>query len=102
MLRRLRISGDFHLAIDFVRHPGAGPIGPLVALATADRAALGRDIAEHPPRIRYDRPAHLLTTNLRVGVLGGLAVRGGARRGVQLGADRSGRGWELGSSYLSP
>jgi peptide/nickel transport system substrate-binding protein len=100
-LRQLRLSEDFTLAIDVVRHPGAGPMGPAIALATADRPTLGRDIAQHPPRIAYDRPAHLLTSTLRLGVLGGLAMRGGVRGGVQLAADRSARGWDLGSAYIT-
>ncbi len=101
-LRRLRSSGGYVLALDIVRRPGAGPIGPLIALATADRIALGRDVARHPPRISYSQPAHHLTTSLRVGVLGGLEVRGGVAPKITLAPAVAARGLNLGGSYRSP
>ena len=98
-LRRARHSRDFTLALDVVRQPGGGPIGPLIALATADRPSLGRSIARKPPNISYKQPAHHLTTAMRIGVLGGLAVRGGVASGVLLAYHRSGHGIALGASY---
>jgi hypothetical protein len=98
-LRQRRLSGSYSLAIDVVRDPGAPPTGSFIALATAERAALGRDLATHLPRLSYDEPAHLLTTSLRIGVLGGLAARGGMADGVTLAAGRAGRGIDLGGSY---
>lgn len=100
-LRTSRNNGDYALALDVVRHPGAGPTGPLIALASADHRTLGRDVARHPPRISYSRPGHRLTNTLRVGVLGGLAVHGGIAAGVQLAAKSNGRGMDLGGSYRS-
>ena len=100
-LRKRRNARNFALALDLVRHPGGGPIAPLIALATADHRTRGRDIARHPPRIHYSRLAHRLTPTLRVGVLGGVAVRGGIAAGVQLAAAGHGRGFNLGGSYRS-
>jgi len=101
-LRRLRSSGGYTLALDVVRHPQAGPIAPLIALATADRIALGRDMARHPPRIRYNQPVHHMTTSLRVGVLGGLEVRGGVAPKITLVPAVRRRGFNLGGSYRAP
>jgi len=101
-LRRARATNDFALALDVVRHPAAGPTGALIALSTADRKALGKDVALHPPRGNYGRPGHQLTTTLRLGVLGGLAVRGGVIRQVALAAARRGGGIDFGGSYRSP
>ncbi len=101
-LRRARATNDFALALDVVRHPAAGPTGALIALSTADRKSLGKDVALHPPRGNYSRPGHQLTTTLRLGVLGGLAVRGGVIKQVLLAAARRGGGLDLGASYRSP
>jgi len=101
-LRQARTTNDFVLALDVVRHPAAGPTGALIALSTADRKALGKDVALHPPRGNYGRPGHQLTTTLRLGVLGGLAVRGGVIRNVALAASRRGGGLDFGGSYRSP
>ncbi len=100
-LRTARMSRNFALALDTVVHPGAGPTGPLVALATSDHHSLGRDIARHPPRIHYRRAAHRLTSNLHIGVLGAIVARGGIASGVQLAISPRGRGISLGGSYRS-
>lgn len=100
-LRRARDRGDFSLAIDVVRHPHGGPTGPLIALATADKKALGRDTGSKPPNLRYDQPLSHATTMLQLGILGGLGVHGGVVASVLLAPDRSGRGVDWGGSYKS-
>jgi peptide/nickel transport system substrate-binding protein len=96
--RRMRASGDYTLAVDFVRDPDIGPSSALIAMATADRPSLGRDMARHPPKIGSGQHLHHLTTTLRVGILGSLAVHGGVV-GVQLVPARGDRGFELGSCF---
>jgi len=99
-LEGLRKSGDYHLMIHFVRRVAAGPVAALIALATADRPALGRDVARHRPRLAASTPAHRLTRTLRVGVLGSLRVWGGAASGVYLVRGKGQqRGFALGDSY---
>jgi peptide/nickel transport system substrate-binding protein len=98
-LRRRRRNGRYELAIDVVRDPATRPIDPLIALATADSKALGRDMARKPPRIRYGAPVHRYTTALRVGVLGGIVVRGGLVGSFKLAALPGKRGIDWGSSY---
>jgi hypothetical protein len=98
-LRKLRASGDFLLALDVVRHPHGGPTGPYLALATAERLALGRSIGKKPPHLRYDQPVNHMTTTLRLGVLGGLGVQGGVIPSVLLAGDKVGAGIDWGASY---
>ena len=99
-LRRLRRSGDFALALDVVRRIGRGPAADMIALATADRPALGRSLGKHPPRLAAARAPHQLTATLRLGVLGSLAVRGATAPKITLAAARPrGLGLDLGSSY---
>jgi len=102
LLRRARRTGGFVLALDVVRDPRAGPASALIALATADREALGKDVALHPPRTAGGQAANRLTATLRVGVLGGLAVHGGVIRKVLLAATKTVHGIDWGASYRSP
>jgi peptide/nickel transport system substrate-binding protein len=98
--RAARASGDFTLAVDVVRDPMLGDAASrAVALATADRKELGRELGRRPPKIAPATPAHRATGSLRLGVLGGLGVSGGAARDVQLVAQPAGVGLELGSSH---
>ena len=97
-LRAARATGDFALAVDVVRDPQAGPSSPMIALATADRPSLGREIAKRQPRGRPPDPARA-TGTLRIGVLGGLGVHGGVDKLTTLRPQRHGRGLDLGASY---
>jgi peptide/nickel transport system substrate-binding protein len=99
-LSRVLETGEFSLAVHAVRRAGPGPLATLIALASAERATLGRDLARHPPRLRATAEAHELTGTLRLGVLGGLGVSGGAGPGVLLApAPAALGGLDLGSSY---
>jgi len=98
-LRSVRTSASFTLALDVVRHPGGGPLGPMIALATADRPSLGEGTARKPPAGGFGRAAHLLTRKLRIGVLGGLAVSGGVLSDTVLARANDGRGIDWGGSY---
>ena len=102
LLRRARARNSFALALDVVRDLRAGPASALIALATADREALGKDVALHPPRTAGGQAAHRLTSTLRLGVLGGLAVHGGVIRKVLLAATKTVHGIDWGASYRSP
>ncbi len=97
-LRRQRASKSFAFALDVVRDPGPVPAGVLLALATADSAERGKEVAEKPPKVTSG-PAHTLTRGLHVGVLGALAVRGGVIRPVALAADKRGLGIDWGATY---
>jgi peptide/nickel transport system substrate-binding protein len=99
-VRRARQSGDFALALDIVRHPGAGPGWTAIVLAQADRLALGVEMAKRPPLGAGD-PAHRHTGRLRLGVLGAIDVRGAAVKGLLLPPHASTRGFELGNGYKS-
>jgi peptide/nickel transport system substrate-binding protein len=99
-LRAARTSGDHALAIDFVRHPDSGPHAPLLALATADRVELGREVVLKPPRTA-ERAPHEVTRTLRLGVLGGLTVHGGVVPGVTLAPSTTTRGIDWANSFRS-
>jgi len=100
-LRRALDTGDFVLAVYVVRRVAQGPLGALLGLATAERAALGRDIGRHPPKLGAHTPAHELTRTLRLGVLGGLHASGGTAPSVLLAAASPEMGGiDLGSSYV--
>jgi peptide/nickel transport system substrate-binding protein len=98
-LRSARSSRSFALALDVVRHPGAGPTGSFIALATADSPSLGEEMATKPPRAAWLGPAHVLARTLRIGVLGGLAVQGGVVEGTLVAPNKDGRGIDWGGSY---
>jgi len=99
-LARALETREFALAVHAVRRIGPGPLATLIALASAERAALGRDLARHPPRPPPGAEAHELTSALSLGVLGGLGVSGGLCAGVLLAAAPvAQRGMDLGSSY---
>jgi peptide/nickel transport system substrate-binding protein len=96
--RQARTSEDFALAIDLVRPLGV-PGSDALALATADRPALGLELGKQKiwPR---GAPASL-TTNLRLGVLGNLSLSGGVAASILLAAEPSG-GIAWGASYRFP
>ena len=100
-LRGMRKSGNYALALDFVRRPGAGSSMTAIALATADRPPLGEQWGKKPTRTIAGRPAQATARSLRVGVLGGLAVHGGVVKGMLLAPQPDGRGIDWGASYRS-
>ncbi|MFP6683672.1 MAG: hypothetical protein VB934_03130 [Polyangiaceae bacterium] len=90
--RRLRQNRDYSLAVQFVRDPRLGPWAVRAALAAVDRRRLAEEIVSRKTRRAPARPAHLLTANLRVGVLGALSVRGGIAAGWHMPAQVHGGG----------
>jgi hypothetical protein len=100
-LRAARQSGDYVLAVDFVRHPESGPHAPLLALSTADRVELGREVVLKPPRTAERSPVEV-TSTLRLGVLGGLSVHGGLVPSITLAASTTSRGIDWGGSFRTP
>ncbi|MFT3774905.1 MAG: hypothetical protein QM820_56885 [Minicystis sp.] len=96
---RKRLKGKPTLAIDVVRPLGPLPIHALIALATAEDATRGRDVARTPPRLAPSAPARSLTGLLRVGVIGDVRVAGGSMPDLVLAKSASGEGWDLGASY---
>ncbi len=70
----------------------------MIAIATAEDPARGRDVARAPYRGPV-APARSLTELLRVGVLGDVQVAGGAVPDLILARSASGEGWDLGASY---
>jgi peptide/nickel transport system substrate-binding protein len=100
-IARRRARGKATLAIELVRPLGAGPHQAMIALATADDPARGRDVARtphHGPAIS----ARSLTGLLRAGVLGDVRVAGGVIPDLVLARSLSGEGWDLGASYRRP
>jgi peptide/nickel transport system substrate-binding protein len=97
-LRSARGSGGFALAIDTVRRLDGGA-SPLLALATADKPELGTDVALRPPRLPAGRPAHQLTTTLRLGVLGSIEAEGGAIAEAVIPPHPFAGGPDLGGAY---
>ncbi|HSN98240.1 MAG TPA: hypothetical protein VLS89_08075 [Candidatus Nanopelagicales bacterium] len=96
-LARRRARGAA-LAIDLARPLGAGPLGALFALATAEERARGVDLAKHPPKLPAGASARSLTGSLRVGVIGEMRVAGALMRDLALARAPDG-GWDLGASY---
>jgi peptide/nickel transport system substrate-binding protein len=70
-----RTSRSYALALDVVRPLGPGPLGTLLALATADDPVGAVDLARHPPRT--EAPARALCRTMRIGVLGDIRIQGG-------------------------
>jgi peptide/nickel transport system substrate-binding protein len=97
--RRLRAKRDYALAIQFVRDPGLGPWAARAALAAVDRRRLAEEMVSRLTRRAPPRPAHLLTANLRVGVLGALSVRGGIAAGWHMPAHVHGGGIDWSSIH---
>jgi peptide/nickel transport system substrate-binding protein len=97
-IARRRVSRKT-LSIDLVRPLGPGPHHALMALATAEDPARGRDIGRTPARGTPAAPARSLTGLLRVGVIGDMRIMGGAVPDLVLAHGASGEGWDLGASY---
>jgi peptide/nickel transport system substrate-binding protein len=101
-LARRRARGAFSLAVDVVRPLGPGPLGALLALATADDPARARDLARHPPKLAADSSPRTQTRTLRVGVLGELRIVGAALGDVVIARMGGGEGWDLGGTHRKP
>jgi len=96
---RRRLKGKPALAIDLVRPLGPTALHTLVALATAEDPARGRDVMRSRPRLSAGAPARSLTGLLRVGVIGDVRVAGGHMPDLVLARGGVGEGWDLGASY---
>jgi len=96
-IAKRRANKQAAMTLDVVRPLGPGPLGVLLALATADDPALARDLAKSPPKLAPQASARTLTRSLHVGVLGEVRVSGGQVPDLVLarGAD----GWDLGASF---
>lgn len=97
-IARRRAHGKATIAVELVRPLGAGPHHAMMALATAEDPARGRDVAKtphHGPIVS----ARTLTGLLRVGVLGDVRIAGGVVPDLVLARSPSGEGWDLGASY---
>lgn len=103
MVRR-RLKGKPALAIDLVRPVGPHAQHTLMALATAEDPARGRDVARALPRLAPapGAAARTLTSLLRVGVIGDLRVAGGMMPELALAKSASGEGWDLGATFHRP
>ena len=101
VLRR-RLKGKPALAVDVVRPVGPHAQHTLMALATAEDAGRGRDVARTPPHLSPGAGARTLTSLLRVGVLGDLRVAGGMMPELSLARSASGEGWDLGATFHKP
>lgn len=96
-LARRRARGAA-LAIDLARPLGAGSLGALLGLASAEDRARGVDLARHPPKLTAGAPPRSLTASLRVGVIGEIRVAGALMPDLSL-ARAEGGGWDLGASH---
>jgi peptide/nickel transport system substrate-binding protein len=97
-IARRRARGKATIAVELVRPLGAGAHATLVALATAEDPARGRDVAKtplHGPAVS----ARSLTGLLRAGVLGDVRIAGGVIPDLVLARSPSGEGWDLGASF---
>lgn len=99
---RRRLKGKPGLAVDLVRPVGPHAVHTLLALATAEDPARGRDVARAPPRVAASAGARTLTGLLRVGVIGDLRVAGGVMPELALARSTSGEGWDLGATFHRP
>lgn len=95
-----RASRLYGLALDVVRNIGAGSLGAMVALATADNPIRAQEIVQHPPKLG-DVAARTLTRTFRGGVVGEIRVGGGRVPDLTLAPSGNGFGFDLGSSYRS-
>jgi peptide/nickel transport system substrate-binding protein len=93
-----RASRLFGLALDVVRNVGAGSLGAMVALATADNTTRAQEIVQHPPRLG-DVAARTLTRTLRSGIIGEVRVAGGRNPDLVLAPSGAGFGFDLGASW---
>ncbi len=97
-IARRRARGKATLAVELVRAVAPGPHHAMIALATAEDPARGRDVARiphHGPVV----PARTLTGLLRVGVLGDVRIAGGVIPELTLARSATGEGWDLGASH---
>jgi peptide/nickel transport system substrate-binding protein len=99
---RRRLKGKPTLAIDVVRPVGPHAHQTLVALATAEDPARGRDVARTPSHVATGAPARTLTSLLRVGVIGDVRIAGGMMPDLSLARSASGEGWDLGATFRRP
>ena len=99
---RRRLRGKAALAIDVVRPIGPSAFHTLVALATAEDPARGRDVARTHPRVAHHASARSLTGLLRVGVIGDLRIAGGQMPDLVFARSPHGDGWDLGASWKRP
>jgi peptide/nickel transport system substrate-binding protein len=97
-IARRRAHGKATLAVELVRPVAPGPHHAMIALATAEDPARGRDVARVPHR-GPAVPARSLTGLLRAGVLGDVRIAGGVIPELVLARSASGEGWDLGASY---
>ncbi|EYF00777.1 hypothetical protein [Chondromyces apiculatus] len=97
-LARRRARGAA-LAIDLARPAGPGPLGALLALATAEDRTRGVDLARYPPKLAAGTPARALTSSLRVGVLGEIRIAGAHMPDLVLGRAGGEGSWDLGATY---
>jgi peptide/nickel transport system substrate-binding protein len=100
-IARRRARGKATLAVELVRPVAPGPHHAMIALATAEDPARGRDVARTPYR-GPAAPARTLTGLLRVGVLGDVRIAGGVIPDLFLARSPSGEGWDLGASFRRP
>jgi peptide/nickel transport system substrate-binding protein len=94
-----RFKGKAALAIQLVRPLGPSPLHTLLALATTEDLARGRDLAKSPPKLAGNPAARALTGALRVGVLGEMRVAGGVIPDLAFARSQSGEGWDLGATF---
>jgi peptide/nickel transport system substrate-binding protein len=97
-IARRRARGAATLAVELVRPLGNGPHHVMMALASAEDPARGRDVAKiphHGPVVS----ARTLTGQLRAGVLGDVRVSGGVMPEYVLARSAGGEGWDLGASF---
>jgi peptide/nickel transport system substrate-binding protein len=96
-LGRRRASKAVAMSLDVVRPAGPGPLGALLALSTADDAALAKELAKSPPKLPPQASARTLTRSLHVGVVGELRISGGQMPDLVLARGADGR--DLGASF---
>lgn len=101
-LGRRRARGKATLAIELVRPLGPGPLGALLALATADDRSRALDLARHPPRLAPGAAPRSLTATLRLGVIAEVRIAGGVLPDVALARAAGGEGWDLGATFRRP
>ncbi|MDC0684565.1 hypothetical protein [Sorangium atrum] len=101
-LGRRRARGKATLAIELVRPLGPGPLGALLALATADDRSRALDLARHPPRLAPGAAPRSLTATLRLGVIAEVRIAGGVLPDIALARAAGGEGWDLGATFRRP
>jgi peptide/nickel transport system substrate-binding protein len=97
-----RFKSKPSLAIHLVRPLGPSALHTLLALATTEDLARGRDLGKSPPKLAGNPAARALTSSLRVGVLGELRIAGGVIPDLAFARGPSGEGWDLGATFRRP